>query len=208
MEIHQGTAHEAAGKEAHTVSLTFTTFEQWEKSRWKELAPIYKDSFPHGAKPERILRRMVDRGLASLHGAYEGDRPTGMAITGFSRTESAGKPHCRLLIDYLAMEREARGQGIGRQFFGYLRDWAVQTAEVDSVLIEAEAEDTPENRERLRFWEGLGFEPNAYVHQYRWVPEPYRALLLPLHPGVPVPEDGEALFKEITRFHSLSFGRG
>jgi len=188
--------------------MTFQTYGKWDEARWRELGPIYRDSFPHGAKPEGILRGMVERGIASLHGAYLESRPVGMAVTGFSRGETDHGPFARLLIDYLAVERQARGQRIGRRFFEYLRDWAVSQAQVDSVLIEAEAEDTSESRARMRFWESLGFHATAYVHRYRWVPEPYRALVLPLSSGAPVPEDGEALFREITRFHGLSFRKG
>ncbi|WP_058304132.1 GNAT family N-acetyltransferase [Gorillibacterium timonense] len=196
------------------MKIEIIAYPRWEEAAWSELGPIYRDSFPHGAKPEAILRRMIDRGLAVLHGAYRKGEAVGMAVTGFSReeaddvddTDKEQKP--RMIIDYLAVRQDIRGLGIGKQLFDGLKAWAVASEGIGSILIEAEAEDTPENRKRMQFWECLGFQSTSYIHQYRWVPEPYRALLLPLDLNALVQDDGKALFREITRFHELSFRKG
>lgn len=185
------------------MSVTFVTLTQWNESVWKELTPIYREAFPHGAKPEGILRGMVERGIASLHAGYREGVAVAMAVTGLSGTGDNKK----LIIDYLAVRTDCRGEGIGKRFIEFLRDSATAHYGIRFLLIEAEAENTPENNDRIRFWENLGFRSTSYIHRYRWVPEPYRTLLLPLEPGAIVPDDGESLFQEITQFHQLSFRR-
>ncbi|WP_040951314.1 GNAT family N-acetyltransferase [Gorillibacterium massiliense] len=186
------------------MELICETYTEWNEELWKKLSPIYREAFPHGAKPEAILRKMVERGIAYLHAGYVGQEPAVMAISGLSDTQKQPK----LILDYIAVARENRSQGLGQQFVALIRDWALQNHDVSALIIEAEAEDTAENAERIRFWKRCGFIPTSYVHSYIWVPEPYRALYLPLAPDFRVTDDGKSLFRDITAFHERSFRKG
>lgn len=182
------------------MRLALKTLTEWDEQWWDRLGPIYREAFDHGAKPEKVLRSMVSRGIACLHAGMIGDEAAAMAVTGFSGTQDR-----RLILDYMAIRRDLRGKGLGRLFFAQIRDWAVREHQAEAVIIEAEAEDTEENRRRLAFWEHCGFIATSYVHQYIWVPEPYRALALPLSSDFAITDDGQSLFRDITSFHRKSF---
>ncbi|GIP19732.1 GNAT family N-acetyltransferase [Paenibacillus sp. J22TS3] len=183
------------------MNLSFTTFTEWDQSWWKKLKPIYEEAFPHGAKPESILSSMLDRGIACIHGGDIGGEAAAMAVTGLSGSEEEPT----LIIDYMAVRRDLRGQCLGYQFLQQIKDWAVQEHGIKAIIIEAEAEDNETNRARLQFWESCGFTATAYVHPYIWVPEPYRALFLPLVPDFEVKDDGKSLFRYITSFHEKAY---
>ncbi|MEW4369826.1 GNAT family N-acetyltransferase [Paenibacillus kandeliae] len=183
------------------MALELDTLDHWDESLWQQMKPIYEEAFAHGAKPERILKIMLDRGLATMHAGYDDGELVAMAFTG--RGDSPDQP--TLIIDYMAIRKDRRGRGEGKLFFTLLRDWAVLTYGVAAIIIEAEAEDNAENRERIVFWEKCGFVPTSYVHHYIWVPETYRALVLPIDPAFTVTDDGQSLFRQITHFHEQSF---
>ncbi|MGG3456310.1 GNAT family N-acetyltransferase [Paenibacillus rhizolycopersici] len=180
---------------------TFNTLTEWDEVWWDKLRPIYQEAFPHGAKPEKVLRSMLDRGIASLHAGLQEGEAVAMAVTGFC----GGKGRKRMILDYMAVHQDQRGQGLGRLFFSQIRDYAEREHQAEAIVIEAEAEDTEMNRERLRFWIRCGFIATPYVHQYIWVPEPYRALYLPLNDHFTLTDDGKTLFRDITSFHHQSF---
>lgn len=185
------------------MKLNFLTWTEWNETDWQKAEPIYRQAFPHGAKPKGILKQMLDRRIASMHLLMNGDRAAGMAVTG---TEQAGKDKL-LIIDYLAVREDLRGRGLGGAFLEYIRDWAVRECGIDGILIEVEAGNTPEHEERCRFWERSGFVRTSYVHQYIWVPEPYTAMLLPLDPELEVRDNGRELFRRMEEFHRKSFSR-
>ncbi|WP_017812226.1 GNAT family N-acetyltransferase [Paenibacillus shenyangensis] len=183
------------------MTLTLNTYSAWDQTLWDQIRPIYTEAFIHGAKPEKILKAMLDRGIAFLHAGWDGDELVAMAVTGLSGPVETQN----LIIDYMAIRQDQRGQGKGRAFFNQLRDWAVEQHHIHAVIIEAEAEDTAENWERIVFWEKCGFISTDYVHHYIWIPETYRALVLPIMPGLEINDDGQSLFKQITTFHEKSF---
>jgi RimJ/RimL family protein N-acetyltransferase len=110
-----------------------------------------------------------------------------------------------LLIDYLAVDRKLRNQGIGMQMILYIKDWALKQKNLESIIIEVEADQNSENHKRIQFWEKSGFTLTDYIHQYIWVPEPYQAMYLKLLPDSKLPVNGEDLFKFIGHFHKASF---
>ncbi|MCZ8517391.1 GNAT family N-acetyltransferase [Paenibacillus filicis] len=180
--------------------MRYVTIEHWDEALWKLAEVIYEEAFPeHGRKKRSLIRSMLERGLCFLHVALDGESAAAMAITG--RLEQLNA----LLIDYIAVREALRGQGLGQDFMAHLRRWASEEERLDGIVIEIEAEPSPENLKRLRFWENCGFRPTAYVHRYIWVPEPYRALILPLRPEIRLPEDGETLFRSITAFHKRAY---
>lgn len=127
-----------------------------------------------------------------------------MAVTGVAG-QAADKV---LIIDYLAVDTELRGTGTGTWMLEQIRAWAVQEHNIRGIIIEAESGATESHKERIHFWERNGFVLTSYVHQYRMVPEPYQAMLLPLDERANVPDDGEALFRYINAFHKVAFRKG
>jgi GNAT superfamily N-acetyltransferase len=183
------------------MDMTFTTWQHWTEKLWQRMRPIYEEAFPHGAKPESLLRRMVERETAVLHEGTLGTVTAAMAVSGVVGPADNRK----LIVDYMAVQHELRGHGLGHQFLRQIRDWAVSAYDVKAIIIEAEAEDNEANNARLAFWVHCGFIPTSYVHTYIWVPEPYRALVLPLTPGFELEDDGQSLFRSIIAFHEKAY---
>ncbi|MFC0215881.1 GNAT family N-acetyltransferase [Paenibacillus chartarius] len=174
----------------------------WDAAWWAKAEPIYDHAFPkEGRKPERVIRSLLERGVGSLYVLTEEGEPVAMAIAGIVRKHERRA----LVIDYLAVAARRREEGYGRELIGRLKQQVGQEQPLDMLVIEVEAEDTPDNRGRIRFWQRCGFQLTSYVHTYIWVPEPYRAMVLPLRQGAGVPLDGETLFSYITDFHQRAY---
>ncbi|MCL6604147.1 MAG: GNAT family N-acetyltransferase [Paenibacillus sp.] len=144
---------------------------------------------------------MLDRKIAYIHIGLQNDVIVAMAVTGLSGAANAPM----LIIDYLAVNKEQRGQGFGRQFLNSICDWASNEHRVQGIIIEVEAGKSDEHTERILFWERCGFILTTYIHQYIWVPEPYQAMLLPLDSSINVPDDGQSLFRYINSFHKKAY---
>jgi GNAT superfamily N-acetyltransferase len=182
--------------------LNFTTTTEWDEALWERVEPVYDQAFPQeGRKSDAIIRRMFQRGIAQLHTASSGEAMIGMAITGIDRDIEA------LLIDYLAVRTDYRSKGLGGLFLNYIRNWAQTDAGCRGIFIEVEAEPGEANLRRIGFWERYGFHLTDYVHQYVWVPEPYRAMYCNFDPARPLPDDGRTLFRSITNFHQRAYLR-
>lgn len=178
---------------------TLHTAAEWKEALWRKAEPIYVQSFPeHGRKPEAVVRRMFERRMCRLFTLEEDHGTVAMALAG--RDEPTGM----LVIDYLAVSREARGRGAGLRFMERLKAWA-EAEGCRGILVEVEAEPTEENLGRIRFWERCGLHLTDYVHTYIWVPEPYRAMYLYFSPEGPEETDGQVLFEAITRFHERAY---
>ncbi|MNY68668.1 hypothetical protein D3C86_2064680 [compost metagenome] len=81
----------------------------------------------------------------------------------------------------------------------------MQKHDIQAILIEVEAGHTEADAARVHFWEHCGFMATAYVHQYIWLSEPYRAMVMPLTLDFAMTDDGQDLFRRITSFHMKSF---
>ncbi|TNJ66596.1 GNAT family N-acetyltransferase [Paenibacillus hemerocallicola] len=180
--------------------MEYKTTNEWDEKLWREVESIYNKAFgEQGRKTPAIIRRMFDRGMCTLHTAAVDRQMIAMALTGIDKQEDA------LLIDYIAVKEEARGKGYGRIFLDHIRNWAETAAHCRGIIVEVEADPSPANSGRIRFWERCGFRLTDYVHRYIWVPEPYRAMYMNFSPDNPLPVDGEALFRSITRFHRKAY---
>lgn len=181
--------------------MDFITIKYWDEAIWLKVRDIYNEAFgDHGGKPEKIIRNMFAKQLCSLHIAMIDNDVAAMALTGSLNGSRI------LLIDYLAVQKNFRGHGFGKQFVNYLVKWALLKAKYDFLLLEAECDTTSENLNRIHFWEKCGFKlVNDYIHQYIWVPEPYMAMVHALYSGTEIPDSGKTLFKYIGKFHKDSF---
>ena len=186
--------------EAKPAEYHYNSTDQWDEALWRQANPIYQMGFPeHGRKSEAIIRRMFERNICRLHLAYDGPEVVAMALTGMDPELNA------LLIDYLTVHGKRRGEGLGHLFLESIRQHAARAERCTGIIVEVEAEETDENLGRIRFWESSGFKLTEYVHHYRWVPEPYRAMALSFNPESPLPIDGQELFRSITQFHEKAY---
>lgn len=182
--------------------MEFITLEQLDDRLWPEARSVYRQAFPeHGRKSDAILSGMFARRLGFLHVLTDRSQAVAMAITG--RTGGS------LLIDYLAVSEDLRGRGLGVRLLAGIRGWAAEALGARSIIVEVEAERTERNLARIRFWQRNGFTLTDYVHHYIWVPEPYRAMVLPLagEDGTEPEPDGQALFRLITAFHRRAYSK-
>lgn len=183
------------------LEFEFTTIEEWDEALWARMERIYHEAFQSGAKTKAILRSMLDRKIGYLHTGVHHGEVVAMAVTGLE-----GKAADRILIiDYLAVEQKLRGLGIGTWMLEQLRAWALREHLIKGMIIEAEFGTTEAHQERIQFWERNGFILTSYVHQYRMVPEPYQAMMLPMDTSTHVPHNGEALFRYINAFHKVAY---
>lgn len=183
------------------TSLQWVTTTTWDESLWQKIQPIYEEAFPHGAKLKRILHTMLEQNHTFIHALMDQDQVIAMAITGLVGSSA----EYILIIDYMAVHHDWRDQGIGMSFLEQIKQWAIQEYSLAAIVIEVEAEDTPLNQSRLLFWEKCGFIATSYVHQYIWVPEPYRAMVLPVQADFVVDDQGESLFRHIISFHEKAY---
>ncbi|MCP3764395.1 GNAT family N-acetyltransferase [Domibacillus sp. A3M-37] len=177
------------------------TVGTWDDEIWQDVSPLYMEAFgDKGAKPVKIIKNMFAQGMAELHVAYNESAAVVMALTGKLVSDRV------MIIDYLAVSEKERGHGLGKHFVDYLRQKAGDEG-YQKLIIEAESEETPDNRRRIHFWQSCGFLLTEYVHHYIWVPETYQAMYLPLIADSRK-VTGEELFGFMNTFHRLSFRGG
>ncbi|MEK3724276.1 GNAT family N-acetyltransferase [Paenibacillus sp. FSL H8-0034] len=182
--------------------MEYQTIDYWDEQIWNQAAPIYRQGFdPENSKPTTIIRRSIERKLCQLHIASNQSDIIAMALTG--KLEGING----LLIDYMAVREDSRGQGIGKMFLDYIISWSRSALQSTGAVIEIESEDNATNIQRLHFWQHYGFTLTSYVHTYIWVPEKYQALYLIWQPGSQIPQDGEILFEHISHFHNKAYAK-
>jgi ribosomal protein S18 acetylase RimI-like enzyme len=182
------------------ISLEFKTVERWDEELWEKWRGVYHEAFgEQGAKSEKIIRNMFRKQMCFFHIAQVESEVCAIALSGKLKGTRI------LLIDYLAVREKDRNRGVGMMMIDYLKSWSTTDREFDSIVIEVEAELTPANLARIRFWKKCGFMLTEYIHHYRVVPEPYQAMFIKLVPEAELPEKGEELFTCIERFHRESF---
>lgn len=182
-------------------ALEYRITDEWDEELWDEAEPIYEQAFPSGRKSRGIIRHMFEIKMCQLHTISQDSETVGMALTGID--EQAGA----VLIDYVAVSAEARGSGLGGLLLDRIKEWSRTVQGCKGIIVEVESEPTEENRVRKHFWEKNGFVLTDYVHQYIWVPEPYQAMYYNFNESHPLPVDGRALFRSITRFHENAYRR-
>jgi GNAT superfamily N-acetyltransferase len=178
----------------------FNTINQWDEETWSKVKSIYQQAFAEkGAKPEKIIRNMFRKQICFLHTLEEEEQVLAMALTG--RLKGCQS----LLIDYLAVNESQRGEGNGHKMLEEIKTWANKEGDFKGLVIEVEADKTPENLARIDFWKSCSFSLTEYIHHYIWVPESYRAMYLKLQPEETLSESGEELFAFIGNFHKESY---
>lgn len=181
--------------------MNYHTTAEWNKENWREAGQIYHQAFAkEGRKTDVIIRRMFEKHMSHLHTASLDNEIIAMAVTGRSKEYNV------LIIDYMAIKEERRSKGYGALFLEYLKSWA-ETTGYKGIVVEVEAESSPDNSRRIRFWEKSEFKLTSYIHHYIWVPEPYHAMFFNIDQADRLPDDGEKLFQYITQFHKEAYSK-
>jgi GNAT superfamily N-acetyltransferase len=182
--------------------LEYHTTAEWDEVLWSQAENIYDQAFPHeGRKSRTVVRKMFQKQMCQLHTVTDETGIIGMALTGFNEEAAV------LIIDYIAIREDLRSKGYGALLLNYIRNWSEMDFGCIGIIVEVEADLTPENSRRIRFWKANGFQLTSHVHQYIWVPEPYHAMYLAFNPLIRLPDDGEKLFRYITQFHEKAYRR-
>ena len=122
-----------------------------------EIAELYESSLRRDFPPSELkslsaILNMLRRDSYDVLGAYEENRLVAYALM---YRPKAGRI---ALIDYLAVEPDMRGRGVGRRFLSLLREHYSERA--DALMIECErpatAPDEQEARKRIRFYQQSG----------------------------------------------------
>jgi GNAT superfamily N-acetyltransferase len=180
----------------------YHTTDVWNEEMWNNAEPIYYHAFPEeGRKTRAIIRRMFEKGMCHLHTVTESRETIAMALTGINNNDRV------LILDYIAVREDHQSKGYGKRFMNYIKNWAKTEAACVGVVVEVEAESTPDNIRRIQFWETCGFQLTEYVHHYIWVPEPYRAMYMNITKKGILTEDGEKIFHYITQFHKKAYSK-
>ncbi len=151
-----------AVKVEHLADPTTTDLEQLE--------PIYIAGFPPSERdPFEALVYAIRQGELLLLVARDGG--VGGEITGFMLLLPLLPGTTAAYLPYFAIDEHRRGQGIGSQLFGFMRDFLADRRQVDAVVWEVEAQ-VPGNREalpnrRLRFYQRLGGRLVTMIPNYR-----------------------------------------
>jgi GNAT superfamily N-acetyltransferase len=178
----------------------FITVDHWDQPLWEKASMIYEEAFgKSGAKSEKIIRNMFAKELCFLHVLFIDGIAVGMAITGELKNTRI------LLIDYIAVRIKNRNQGIGKELLNHIKEWSISKQHLEAIIIEVESDPTPENLARISFWQKNEFLLTDYIHQYIWVPEPYKAMYCKLVSDAKIAQNGKALFQLIVQFHKESF---
>jgi len=180
--------------------LEFITVDHWDDEIWNIWCPIYEEAFGgKNGKRKHIIRSMFRKFQCYFHLVRDYTGVIAIALTGKLRELPV------LLIDYLAVDKKRREKGIGRTLVRYIKNWAIESGQFDGIVIEVEAGHSIENQKRSLFWQMSGFIKTDYIHHYKVVPEPYRAMYVKLKPNANIPKLGEEWFRHIGYFHRKSF---
>lgn len=181
--------------------MEFRSIDFWDEALWGKWRGVYEEAFgKKGGKRENIIRNMFRKKMCSFHIAIgEAEGVFAIALTGKLKGTKL------LLIDYLAVPSRYQNKGYGRMMVEYIKKWATSNNQYDGIVIEVEAEKTQINQQRIQFWLKCGFTETEYVHDYKVVPEPYKAMYLRLSPHASMPEKDEEFFYLMGQFHRNSF---
>ncbi|WP_052342692.1 GNAT family N-acetyltransferase [Bacillus sp. EB01] len=161
---------------------------------WGRVEALYKAAFGSSAKPAWVIENMFKKQMCSLYILEEDREALAAGRLGENKL---------LLIDYLAVDPLSQGKGLGYKLTQFIMAEAKKDNELEGVVLEAAADDEG----AISFWQKYSFTRTSYVHQYKWVPEPYIALVHKFKSGILSEVSPQFLFELISKFHANSFKR-
>lgn len=179
--------------------LEFVTVDHWDEKVWQKWKTIYHEGFGStGGKQERVFKNMFHKHMCHFHYFMNKEKIMAVAVTGMLKGSEL------LLIDYLAVSKQVHGQGVGKSFVNKIMEWGREGG-FTGILIEVEAEPTVENQARIQFWKKCDFIETTYVHDYKVVPESYKAMYITYDQNTKLPDKEEDFFVLLSQFHQKSF---
>lgn len=119
---------------------------------WLQIYRLYRQAFPPAErKPFGIIMKMHRSGKAHVWRILRGGR-----FAGFAATVNGGD---LILLDYLAIEKSRRGQGVGSAAMGAMQE--IYADKGFFVEIESTREDAPnraQREKRKHFYQSAGME--------------------------------------------------
>ncbi|ALC90452.1 hypothetical protein AM500_12140 [Bacillus sp. FJAT-18017] len=164
---------------------------------WGRVEALYKEAFGSSAKPAWVIENMFKKQMCSLYILEENTEVLAFALAGRLGENKL------LLIDYLAVDPLSQGKGLGYKLTQFIMEEAKKDNELEGVVLEAAADD----QGAISFWQKCSFTRTSYAHQYKWVPEPYIALVHEFKSGTLSEVSPQFLFELISKFHANSFKR-
>lgn len=136
----------------------------------EEIVAIYEQylvyDFPKNErKPLSVILRSLKRNEYEAYGIFDGDDLCGYAYLVVQKR----KNRCCYLLDYLAIDRQRRGQGIGSIFLLELRKRLYEAdmllCEVEDPALAVDEADRAERIRRIHFYEKNGFTDTGVAVQ-------------------------------------------
>lgn len=128
---------------------------------WVKLYRLYQSAFPaNEKKPFSMIRSMQKKGKSDVWYCEENGKFAGLVIT-------INGPK-QILLDYLAVAKKSRGQGIGSQILKKMREqYAGKSVFLEIEIVREDAENYEERKRRKQFYLSNGMsEMQVYVELF------------------------------------------
>ncbi len=128
---------------------------------WARIYRLYQAAFPSSEKkPFSMIRSMCKKGKSDVWYCVENGKFAGLLITINGPKE--------ILIDYLAVAENRRGQGIGSQMLKKMREqYTGKGVFLEIEIVDETAENYEERKRRKQFYLSNGMTPmNVFVELF------------------------------------------
>ena len=128
---------------------------------WARIYRLYQAAFPScEKKPFSMIRTMCKKGKSDVWYCVDGGKFAGLVIT-------INGPD-KILLDYLAVAKNRRGQGIGSEMLKKMREqYSGKGVFLEIEIVDETAENYEERRRRKQFYLSNGMTPmNVFVELF------------------------------------------
>lgn len=128
---------------------------------WLKVYGLYQSAFPASEKkPFSMIRTMCKKGKSDVWYCVEDGKFAGLVITINGPDE--------ILLDYLAVAKKRRGQGIGSKMLKAMREqYAGKGVFLEIEIVDETAENFEERKRRKQFYLSNGMTPmNVFVELF------------------------------------------
>lgn len=128
---------------------------------WLRIYQLYQSAFPAAEKkPFSMIRSMHKKGKSDVWYCVEDGTFAGLVIT-------INGPE-QILLDYLAVDKNRRGQGIGSHMLKMMREqYAGKGVFLEIEIVDGAAENYEERKRRKQFYLSNGMTPmNVFVELF------------------------------------------
>lgn len=128
---------------------------------WLKVYDLYQSAFPaNEKKPFSMIRTMYKKGKSDVWYCAENGKFAGLVITINGPDE--------ILLDYLAVAKKRRGQGIGSKMLKAMREqYAGKGVFLEIEIVDEAAENFEERKRRKQFYLSNGMTPmNVFVELF------------------------------------------